>query len=240
MDPEITSKLLELNRQFYQTFALQFSAARQRLQPGVLRALHRLDLAANILDLGCGNGQLARVLAQQGHDGVYIGLDSSQGLLEQARAIPLPERYKFIQADLATMGWDASIPAGLRFDAALAFAVLHHLPGHSLRRQALLTVCSLLQDQGCLFHSVWQFLYSPRLRARIQPWQAIGLYPAQVDEGDYLLDWRRGGHGLRYVHHFSESELSGLAIEAGFTITESYLSDGEGGRLGLYQEWQLA
>ena len=58
-----------------------------------------------------------------------------------------------------------------------------------------------------------------------------------MDEGDYLLDWKRGGEGLRYVHQFSEEELGGLAEDAGFRVVESFYSDGESGRLGLYQVW---
>ena len=52
-----------------------------------------------------------------------------------------------------------------------------------------------------------------------------------------LLDWKRDGMGLRYVHHFSPDELSVLASLAGFHVSESFLSDGESGNLGLYQVW---
>ena len=69
-------------------------------------------------------------------------------------------------------------------------------------------------------------------------WERIGLTAAGVDAGDYLLDWRRGGEGLRYVHQFSEEELSTLATESGFEVAVTFYSDGEGGRLGLYQVWK--
>ena len=95
-----------------------------------------------------------------------------------------------------------------------------------------------LASPGRLIHSEWQFLDSPRLRARIQPWESIGLSPADLDPGDHLLDWRSGGNGLRYVHHFSEEELAALAEESGFRVVESFRSDGENGRLGLYQVWE--
>jgi hypothetical protein len=39
VNPTTISLLLDLNRQFYQTFAIPFSATRHRLQPGVLRIL---------------------------------------------------------------------------------------------------------------------------------------------------------------------------------------------------------
>jgi hypothetical protein len=99
---------------------------------------------------------------------------------------------------------------------------------------------SLLQPDSRFIHSEWQFLNNPRLRLRIQPWEMVSLSQQEVDPGDYLLDWRQGGRGLRYVHHFSESELAELADECGFSIAETFYSDGEGGNLGLYQVWQPA
>ncbi len=66
----------------------------------------------------------------------------------------------------------------------------------------------------------------------------IGLATADVDINDYLLDWRHGGRGLRYLHYFSEAELNDLAFASGFRAAETFYSDGEGGRLGLYQVWE--
>jgi hypothetical protein len=96
-----------------------------------------------------------------------------------------------------------------------------------------------LASNGKFILSNWQFLNSAKLWARIQPWERIGLTSADVDAGDYLLDWRRGGEGLRYVHQFKEEELAGLAHESGFEIVASFYSDGEGGKLGLYQVWEI-
>ena len=236
MNPTTLSRLLELNRQFYQTFALQFSATRQRLQPGVIRMLEQINPADDLLDLGCGNGELARELARCGHAGSYIGLDFSPPLLEQATP-DQPLKYRFVQADLSTNDWDASL-TGTRYDAILAFAVLHHLPGVELRRQILRKIRLLLTGGGRFIHSHWQFLNSPRLAARVQPWEAIGLSQEEVDPGDYLLDWRQGGTALRYVHYFSELELEQLAALTDFEVEESFLSDGENHRLGLYQVWR--
>lgn len=235
MNPTTLSRLLDLNRQFYQTFALQFSATRQRLQPGVNRILDQIKPSDAVLDLGCGNGELGRELAGRGHTGVYIGLDFSPPLLEQAAAAQ-PSNFSFLQADLSTNEWDVSL-SGNRFDAVLAFAVLHHLPGVDLRLQIMHKIRSLVAASGRFIHSHWQFLNSPRLAARVQPWETIGLSQEEVDLGDYLLDWRQGGKGLRYVHHFSDSELYGLASASGFEVVESFLSDGENHRLGLYQVW---
>ncbi len=61
---ETLTRLLDLNKQFYQTFGREFSSTRQRLQPGVIRILDMLGGDEVLLDLGCGNGQLARELLQ--------------------------------------------------------------------------------------------------------------------------------------------------------------------------------
>jgi tRNA (uracil-5-)-methyltransferase TRM9 len=240
VNPATVQKILDLNRQFYQTFAAQFSATRQRTQPGVLRLLPRLLKAQGILDLGCGNGALARQLAEDHYPGRYTGLDFSAGLLDEIRKSP-PKNLQatFWQADLSDPGWASAIQ-GQPFDAVLAFAVLHHLPGEALRKQTLRQVHSLLAPEGIFLFSNWQFLSSERLKGRIQPWEKAGLSETEIDAGDYLLDWRSGGTGLRYVHHFHLAELTELAKETSFTILETFYSDGENERLSLYQVWQAA
>ena len=249
MEQAVASHLLALNRQFYQTMGKEFSATRMRLQPGVQQVLATIPSDARILDLGCGNGELASQLARRKFTGLYIGLDFSPVILQQARqrissAARNPDPvFQFFQADLAADNWDESLgeflpgPDQDNFDLILAFAVLHHLPGSLVRSRVLRQARKLIAPAGIFIHSEWQFLNSPRLQARIQPWEKAGLSPAQVDSGDYLLDWRRGGTGLRYVHHFTLPELAELAAETGFTVQDTFLSDGETGNLGLYQLW---
>lgn len=242
MDALTRDRLLQLNRDFYQAFAAPFSATRQRLQPGVQHFLEGVPSTARILDLGCGNGEVWHHLQQRQHLGTYTGLDFSSGLLSLAdqRAPGHPAQATFIQADLSAPGWADTInPILAPFDFILAFAVLHHIPDLSLRRQILREVPRLLAPGGLFIHSQWQFLNSPRLRQRIQPWETIGLSPEQVDAGDFLMDWRSGGAGLRYVHHFTPEELGELANDCGFWIQETLLSDGSNGKLGLYQVWKL-
>jgi tRNA (uracil-5-)-methyltransferase TRM9 len=249
MDTSTAQKLLQLNAEFYQTFAIQFSDTRQRLQPGVLRVLKCIAPESSILDLGCGNGELAQTLARSGFRGRYLGLDFSAELLAVARqGVAGFSNFSFIQGNLGDPGWQADLSDRHSsverdrqpdFDVIFAFAALHHLPGRETYLQILKTVRSLLAPDGRFIHSNWQFLNSERLRQRLHPWNEIGLTDEDVDPGDYLLDWRRGGFGLRYVHHFSEEELFALSKETWFRVVESFFSDGEGGNLGLYQIWEV-
>ncbi|MGC1376197.1 MAG: class I SAM-dependent methyltransferase [Anaerolineales bacterium] len=247
MNSAIAAQLVAINRLFYADFGAPFSATRGRIQPGVHRVLSQLRGTECILDLGCGNGQLARALAERGHRGAYLGLDFSLPLLKEAERQPQGFTVKFQLADLTVPGWDSDLrPLTLRqaqdtaFDPIFAFAVLHHIPGMDLRRGILQKARNLLAPGGRFIHSEWQFLNSDKLKARIQPWERINLSAADVDPGDALLDWRSGGNGLRYAHHFSEQELLDLAAESGFRVVESFLSDGAGGRLGLYQTWEAS
>lgn len=40
--------------------------------------------------------------------------------------------------------------------------------------------------------------------------------PGAPEPGDYLLDWKRGGQGLRYCHLVDEAEVERLAAGSGF------------------------
>ncbi|HUG35115.1 MAG TPA: class I SAM-dependent methyltransferase [Anaerolineales bacterium] len=240
MDSTTAARLLALNREFYTRFGDAFSATRNRSQPGVRRALDMLKGDENILDLGCGNGELARELAKRGHRGSYLGVDFSLPLLREAESQPEGFPAKFMQIDLtqlSAISGQLSVAGG--WSLITAFAVLHHIPSRELRLGILQTVRQLLKPDGIFIHSNWQFLNSERLKARIQPWEAVLGSGWNVDAGDYLLDWRSGGEGLRYVHHFDEAELAELAQAAGFDMIETYSSDGETGNLGLYQVWKL-
>lgn len=238
MNRETAAKLIALNREFYDRFGAAFSATRHRLQPGVKRILESLNGDEKILDLGCGNGEFARALAKRGHRGSYLGLDFSLPLLREAETKPGGFAAKFMEIDLTKLSVvsDQSLITD-HWSLITAFAVLHHIPSSELRLDILKTVHSLLGEDGRFILSNWQFLTSEKLKARIKSWEAAAISSPEVDAGDYLLDWRSGGEGLRYVHHFTAEELSALADQAGFQIVDSFTSDGEGGKLGLYQTW---
>jgi tRNA (uracil-5-)-methyltransferase TRM9 len=234
----ITTQLSDLNRRFYTEYGRDFSATRGRLQTGVLRVIESLHGDESILDLGCGNGELARTLSRRGHHGSYLGLDFSLPLLNEAEREAFAFPVQFMQADLVSSDWEHVIARNDMFDIVFSFAVLHHIPCIALRLQIIQKIHEHLKPDGKFIHSNWQFLNSQRLKARIQPWESIGLKQTDVDANDYLLDWRRGGKGLRYVHQFDESELADLAQASGFEIVETFYSDGENKRLSLYQVWK--
>jgi len=239
MDSATAARLLDLNLEFYTRFGDAFSATRRRIQPGVRRVLEMLKGDEDILDLGCGNGGLARELAKRGHRGSYLGVDFSLTLLREAESQPGDFSAKFMQVDLTRLSAfsdQLSVIGG--WTLITAFAFLHHIPSSELRLNIMNAVHQLLKSDGLFIHSNWQFLNSEKLKARIQPWETVSVSGLDVDAGDYLLDWRGGGEGLRYVHHFDEPELAELAQSAGFDVIDAFYSDGETGDLGLYEIWK--
>lgn len=247
MDAATAERLLELNRGFYDARGRDFSATRIRIQPGVKRLLDTLRGDESMLDLGCGNGELARVLSSMGHRGSYLGLDSSPVLLTDARAATHTFPVSYAEADLADGKWDhavakaqAATPAPTAFDVVVCFAVLHHIPGAALRLEILCKVREMLANDGKLMLSNWIFSHSSRMTGRIHPWSAVGMNAVEVDTGDYLVDWRRGGRAFRYVHEFSEPELEELALASGFRIQEAFYSDGADRKSSLYEVWTKA
>lgn len=202
------------------------------------RLVARIPLEARILDLGCGSAPVLALLAAQGHQGSYLGLDLSQPLLDLAArdlAAPAPFPVQFKRADLFEPGWVEGLAAG--YDRIVSFAFLHHIPSHLARLGFLRQVHELLNPAGRFLFSTWHFTRSPRLRARILPWAIANLSEQELEPGDYLLDWRHGGTGVRYVHVIDQAERTRLAHESGFEECETFESDGEEGNLADYSVW---
>jgi 2-polyprenyl-3-methyl-5-hydroxy-6-metoxy-1,4-benzoquinol methylase len=231
MHPDIVQELLALNSRFYQSFAAEFSATRGRLQPGVEQLRGEINPEWQVLDIGCGNGAFGRALIQGGHTGDYLGIDASEGLIAAARA----GKGRYEVRDLSREDWHRGLAP--IWDLVTAFAVLHHFPEPEQQR-IVAQVWERLAPGGQFMLSNWQFLNSPRLVARIQPWSRAGIESSAVSSADYLLDWRRGGEGLRYVYHFSDARLAELAAQTGFNQHRSFASDGKEGNLAQYQIWR--
>jgi SAM-dependent methyltransferase len=256
MELSTVQSLAAVNRRFYEQHAENFADSRPRLQPGIRRVLARIPPGSRVLDVGCGDGKVARALS--GVD--YVGLDQSEALLRRAleymtndkrqrtkdRGIPSatngasgpafvgrPSSFVWLHADLLS----PTLPAlpSAPFDFILAFAVFHHLPGRDTRQRLLGQLAACLAPGGTFAMSNWQFQSSERFLGRRAPWSAIGLSEADVEPGDALLTWeRKGQRGLRYVHALEHAEAERLLVGAGLTLIESFASDGGSGGLAEY------
>jgi tRNA (uracil-5-)-methyltransferase TRM9 len=238
MDPKTRSALAELNRAFYARFAGDFARTRQSWPPGFERILPYLGPVFNVLDLGCGNARLFQFLLARGWAGDYVGLDGNRELLAIAAAAQNAGSVhaasaRFVMADLLAPEWQSGLP-GARYGAVASLAVLHHIPGARERAAFVSAAAHLLEPDGVLVLSTWQFLSSARLSRHILPWSAAGLSDQVVEPDDYLLSWGQQAAGQRYCAFIDEKELLRLAGTAALAPVDVFYADGLEGNLNLY------
>lgn len=252
MNRQIQETLLALNRDFYESVAPHFDATRRGWTPGLrailphLRAFGKEKLA--LLDVGCGNGRFARLLAHEGIAASYTGVDGNQALLqlgrEGARNLVGVDCH-FTRADLADPFWPDTLTgqgeAGSgwltiaeppQFDVVLCLATMQHLPGYALRLRLLKDLSRL--SAGPVILSFWQFLSSERFRAKLIEPEEAGVVSSELEPGDAFLPWRQGVEAVRYVHQVDEAELRQLAADAGMSVVGTFRADGKETNLNLY------
>ncbi len=108
--------------------------------------LYGQSATRRVLDLGCGTGGHAVVLAERGYHAV--GVDRSADMLERARTRGSSARFE--------LGEIGSIDLGETFDAVLMmFAVLGYQVANSDLQAALATARRHLRQSGLFFGDFW-------------------------------------------------------------------------------------
>jgi len=105
---------------------------------------------AHALDVGCGRGTFARLLAERA--GQVVGLDLSPSMIQVARA--RSEQYSNLRFEVADVN-DWPLPPEA-YDCIVSIATLHHLPleetlarmGDALRPGGALLILDLYQAAG--------------------------------------------------------------------------------------------
>ncbi len=111
-----------------------------RLRPALdLMARVPLETPASILDLGCGAGNVTRLLGQRWPKATITGIDMSREMLERARR-EVPD-IELVEADLAA--WSPAQPADLVFSNA----VLQWIPDHA---KLVPRIAGFVADDGVL------------------------------------------------------------------------------------------
>jgi SAM-dependent methyltransferase len=226
MNSATIERLNQINRDFYRAVAAEFDKSRGDPWPGWNTLLSYLTMPLSVLDVGCGNGRFGLFLAHTlGPNLTYYGIDNNPVLLEHAR-----ESLMGIETRLEIRDVVECPPDTGQFDLVALFGLLHHIPGYEQRRVLMRTLAQRITPGGLLAFAVWRFYDYERFRERIVPWPA----EIQVEPNDYLLDWRRGTHALRYCHYVDEAEQASLIAATGLTEIITYRADGRTNDLNRY------
>ncbi|MBI5035351.1 MAG: class I SAM-dependent methyltransferase [Chloroflexi bacterium] len=233
MDRQLIEQLIAINREFYTKFASAFSETRSSAQMRLDRIVAYIGDAGKALDIGCGNGRLAERLGREGKLIAYVGVDASAELITIASSLKPSLKNiaaEFYVGDITQPNWTLPF-ANAEFDIAIALAVLHHVPSFDLRCAVLRDICALLKPNSRLILSNWQFDRNERQRKRIIDWKEAGFDEKNLEPGDALLAWKRGGVGYRFCHLVTKEEMVRLAEASGFIVVKQYYADAD---LNLY------
>jgi trans-aconitate 2-methyltransferase len=148
------------------------------------QVLKRLPLAGDemVLDAGCGSGRVTRLLLERLPRGHVIAVDSSEEMVEHARAALDGERAIVLQADLVEL--ELSEPV----DAAFSNAVFHWIADHdalfarlydALRRGGRLVAQCGGKGNVARFHAAAREVaeqepYAEHLAGWLGPWNFAG------------------------------------------------------------------
>ncbi|KXK25871.1 MAG: Methyltransferase domain protein [candidate division WS6 bacterium OLB20] len=230
MTPDTIQKLNSLNIRMYRNASQDFSDSRSEPWDGwvlMLEEFKKLKFQPlHVLDVACGNARFYDFLRSK-FKVDYRGMDTSEELLSIA-ALRNPD-LKLFKHDILEYPW----PVG-HFDLVAAFGITHHLPGISTRQVFFSELSKHIDLQGYTIFTTWNFKDQPWLIRRQHSWAEIGLSPEDVDQGDFLLDWKGDPRLLRYAHAYTQDEVRQLCTNAGLEIVSIYTADGRNGNGNTY------
>ena len=114
MNEPTRQQLIAINYEFYTRYAESFSSTRDHPWPGWVRVLDGIDSEPlRVLDVGCGNGRLARFL-QGARETRYVGIDTSAELIDFARKQTAGDDVRFEVCSASSQSWlVASSPSSM-------------------------------------------------------------------------------------------------------------------------------
>jgi trans-aconitate 2-methyltransferase len=226
----------------------------ERLRPALdLLARVPLERPAAIVDLGCGAGNVTRVLQQRWPDAAIIGVDNSPQMLEQAARTASAIRWQ--NADLAH--WSSPQPSDLIYSNA----ALHWLDDHprlfprllrQLRQGGVLAIqmpdnfgepshtCAfeaaaagpwrdrlapLLRTAPVLPASVYYDLLAP-LSLRVEIWQTEYLHV--LDGNNPVAEWTRGSLLVPLLEALQGDERAAFESDYRIRVRAAYPARADG------------
>jgi ubiquinone/menaquinone biosynthesis C-methylase UbiE len=188
---------------FYDAFANVFFFGRRRATFQTLIAAAGVQPGQRVLDVGCGTGYFARLLAQAvGNDGLVVGVDASPEMISYASHRAGRTRNCQFQVGTAeSLGFPAD-----HFDVVVSSLFIHHLPedlqvtalremGRVLRPGGTLLVADAQIPRAGRWHllaAITGHLHTDQMVPQLEPLAAEAEF-AEIGSGE-APPW------LRYVH----------------------------------------
>ncbi len=214
-----TDRIIRKTKANYNIIASHFSETRKKNIWIDLRPF--LDLVKKkdkVLDVGCGNARLYKVLKDKDID--YLGIDFiEQFIKESGKEYP---KAKFKLIDITKRReWEK---INDKFDVILCIAVLHHIPDKKTQKMILEQISKRLKKDGILILSVWNlwrrrywFSHLKQIFKKVFFFQLKWLWiPYSLSDGRKPVLTVR-----RFMYAFTRKELETLALQFDFKILKS-------------------
>ncbi|PSP82892.1 SAM-dependent methyltransferase [Halobacteriales archaeon QS_1_68_17] len=196
----------------YDRIADHFARTRVSAWPEVEQFLSDRPPVETALDVGCGNGRHAELLASLA--GRVVCLDASRGVLSTAmtRCRDAPAPVAYVQGDAAALPL-ADDAAGL----AVYVATIHHLPDRDLRVRSLDELARVLAPGGRALVSAWSTTHD-----------RFDADPDATEGFDTTVDWTLpGGETVgRYYHIYAPAEFEADLAASRLAVVEAFVSSG--------------
>lgn len=179
---------------------LQRHLAREALAAMVFRGTER------VLDVGCGDGYVTRLIADRLPAGAIVGVDASPRMIEVARSRPDPpgRAVEFLVADAR------DLPFGCEFDVVVSFNALHWVADQVA---ALRAIAGTLRPGGRV--GIQQVCAGPRPSLEQTAMQVCGRPRWAAAFAGFAVPFR----------HVEPAQYPGLAAAAGLQVVEQRAVD---------------
>ncbi|MFU1782052.1 class I SAM-dependent methyltransferase [Haloarcula japonica] len=196
-------------RRTYEDIGDHFSKTREYAWPEVESFVDDAGGVETALDVGCGNGRHAELLAEVADS--VVGLDASRALL-QAATDRVGDSVTLLQGDATRLPL-----ASASVDLAVYVATLHHLPSQAARRASLDELARVLAPGARALVSAWSTAHD---RFDADPDSDVGF--------DTTVDWTLpGGETVpRFYHIYTPAEFERDVADSDLRLVSLELSSG--------------
>jgi SAM-dependent methyltransferase len=233
MDQKTANKIINLNKQSYNSVATQFSRSRKKFWPILKKLAKYISKDSKVLDIGCGNGRLLRYLNDK-QILKYKGIDFSKELLCQAQKQVNTLDVKFeTEFCLGDMTKSLPLDKSKKFDFIFAIATICHLPNHKMRNGIFKQILNSLNSNGYFIMTNWNMWQFSFKKKSIYKWwlqkakfsekefeKLFGFSKKQLSKKDVITFWQN--KYPVYYYAFTKREIGECLKKLGFLVIENY------------------